>query len=120
MRTFHFDFAMQVRAVVPDTFLQQQLDAATADDRTVFQDQLLGKYNAAAEEARGDEDKINAAGDEFLLELLTNGLRKGLRGHAVAMLEASGIGGKVAPVECVERIALAPALVDETVEDAVK
>lgn len=117
MRTFEFDFKIEVRAVVPESFLQGQLDAAADDDHTPFQKQLLDKHNSACEEARGDAELISAAGDEFLIELLVNGLRKGLRGHAVAMLESSAIGGSVAPVQCLERTALKPEL-DEA-EDTV-
>jgi hypothetical protein len=120
MRTFHFDLALQVRAVVPESFLAAQIEAASADDNTPFQAQLLAKYHAAVEAARGDEDKISDAGDQFLMELLGNGLRLGLRGHALAMLESSAIGGSVAPVEIVERIALKPIIEAEPVEDAVK
>ena len=108
MRTFQFVLQTEVRAVVPEQFLQRQIEAARAEDNTPFQRQLIKKYDDACEEARGDEDLISQAGDEFLLELMGNGLRMGLRGHSIAMLEGSGIGGSVAPVTMVERVALKP------------
>lgn len=108
MRTFQFVLQTEIRAVVPEQFLQAQIEAARADDNTKFQQQLIAKYDTACEEARGDEDLVSAAGDEFLMELLGNGLRMGLRGHSIAMLEGSALGGTVAPVHIVERHALKP------------
>jgi hypothetical protein len=108
MRTFKFDFQLEVRAVVPESFLVGQIDAAGDPDRTPFQSQLLAKYHVAVEAARGDAVAIDVAGDEFLLELIGNGLRHGLRGHAVSMLESSALGGTVAPVRTLERIAMRP------------
>lgn len=108
MRSFKFLLQTEVRAVVPEAFLERQLEAARADDHTKFQEQLIAKYEAACEEARGDEALISDAGDQFLLELMGNGLRMGLRGHSIAMLEGSGVGGTVAPVQILERVALKP------------
>lgn len=115
MRTFKFDFSLEVKAVVPESFLAGQLDAARDEDATKFQQQLIAKYDAAVYGCKGDPEGVSDAGDEFLLELLSNGLRMGLRGHALAMLESSGLGGTVAPVQVLERTAVKPELIEEEV-----
>lgn len=114
MRSYLFRLETELTAVVPDQFLQYQLQACTAEDATPFQKQLHEKYSAACLAATGlvEEDQYEAAldkaADEFLMELLGNGLRMGVRGHVLAMLESSGIGGRCAPVKMLERISLKP------------
>lgn len=112
MRTLKFDLQVEIKAVVPESFVDAQIEAARADDATKFQQQLIAKYEAALYECKGDEEGVSDARDQFLLELMGNGLRMGLRGHSLAMLEGSGIGGSVAPVQILERIALEPEVED--------
>lgn len=116
MRTFQFELTVQVRAVVPDNFLTGQLEAAADHDATPFQQQLLQRYLVAKEVAGEDEAAQDEATDNFLMELLGNGLRYGLRHQAIGMLEQSGIGGTVAPVSVPVRLALKPELVEEEVK----
>jgi hypothetical protein len=116
MRTFNFNISIAIDAVVPEPFLQFQLEAARAEDATPFQKQLVAKYDAActAAYANNDEDQekreaaMSAAADDFLMELLGNGFRYGLRHKALGMLKDSLLGGGVAPAEYIKREALKP------------
>lgn len=113
MRTLKFDLQVEIKAVVPESFVEAQIEAARSDDATKFQRQLIQKYDAAMYWREDDEEGASDARDQFLLELMGNGLRMGLRGHSLAMLEGSGIGGSVAPVQILERIALKPEVEEE-------
>lgn len=108
MRTYHLELSVELRAVVPDQFFTAQLEASRADDRTPFQQQLIEKYDAALDSITPDfsaesaEQVRDDAADAFLMELLGNGLRHGIRGHILTMLESSGVGGTVAPVKLLQ------------------
>lgn len=120
MRTFKFALGLDFSVIVPESFIQQQLDWAGADDATEFQQGLLQQYKETLAgtpgELTADEaaEYVRSAQDAFCMALLKNGIRKGVRGHVLAMLESSGLGGRVSPV------GVAPIEIVVDKEDAVK
>lgn len=117
MRTYAFALGLDFRAVVPERFIQEQLQAARADDATPFQQQLIERFDTAVsglppEHDAEREQQLRACEDAFCMALLKNGVRLGVRGHILSMLESSGLGGSVSPV------GIAPREIKTEVEEA--
>ena len=103
MRTYAFALGLDFRVVVPERFILEQLQAARADDATPFQKQLVEKFDAASADGPPVDSEerhqhLRSCEDAFCMMLLKNGVRIGVRGHVLSMLESSGLGGSVSPV----------------------
>lgn len=103
MRTYAFALGLDFRVVVPERFILEQLQAARADDATPFQKQLIERFDEAvagfpSEPSDDREQSLRSCEDAFCMALLKNGVRLGVRGHVLSMLESSGLGGSVSPV----------------------
>lgn len=95
MQTFKLALALDVKAVVPEGFLQEARDEAQKADAPAFLKQLQATYP--------DDD------DQFMLAILKNATRIHLRGSLINHLSRAGIGGTVSPVRY-EELPLAEAV----------
>lgn len=110
MRTYKLELGIELRAVVPDSFIAQQLELCRKDDANPFQrktvaardenlSNLLSQLDDNAEDyAEKYRDAVASVDDEFGMAIIKNGLRYGVRHIVVDMLTESGIGCHMAPV----------------------
>lgn len=93
MRTYRFELLSELDLIAPDNFVNAQIEAARADDATTFQKNLLKQLEDEGLDIESEEGK-----DAFILRLLKNGLRLGVKEHLLHMAESTGLGARVAPV----------------------
>ena len=85
MRTFKLEVALDIRAVVPDSFVQQMRSEAQAEDATVFLQNTQEMFPLPTQ----DED--------FILHILKHGVRRNVRQELVKMFAESGLGCTLSP-----------------------
>lgn len=84
MQTFKLALALDVKMVVPETFLQEMRKSAADEDASTFL--------KLTQEAHPEDD------DAFILAVLKNGLRRHVRDSVIQLTRETGLGGTFAPV----------------------
>ena len=87
MRTFKLELALDVRAVVPDSFVQQMRSEATGPDATAFLMNAQEMFPLPTQ----DED--------FILHILKHGVRRNVRQSLLTLFGESGLGCTLSPAK---------------------
>lgn len=87
MQTFGLTLQLNITAVIPKQFLEEARREATAETATPFLKVIQEKY---------PEDD-----DQFMLAVLKNALRTGIRLDLIAFMARSSVGGRVSPVQVI-------------------
>jgi hypothetical protein len=94
MQTFQVTLKLDIRAVVPERFLQEARAEAVAEGASAFLKRVQELY---------PEDD-----DQFMLAILKNAIRSQVRHNLVDFLQRSGVGGSVSPVQVIEELIMQP------------
>jgi hypothetical protein len=100
MQTFRVGFAIDLKAVITQEFLNESRKEAQAEEATVFLKECQERFP--------DDD------DQFMLAIVTNAFRSSIRHNALWFMSQSGVGGSVSPVQVTNREIAVPKVFSET------